>query len=69
MVFVVPEAHFITRFDAEFVAQFLWNHNLSLGPDAMSHTNKYNRGEMKVEGRDCFALVHAELVDRCGRSR
>lgn len=38
MVFVVPEAHFITGFDTEFVAQFLRNHDLTLGSDTMSHT-------------------------------
>ena len=41
---MAPEAHFITGFDAEFVAQFLGNHDLSLGPDAVSHTSEYNPG-------------------------
>lgn len=42
VVFMSPEAHFVARLDAELVAQFFGDHDLSLGPNAVSHTIKYN---------------------------
>ena len=46
-----PEVDFVAGFDPQLVAQLLGDHHLTLGPDTMSHTAKYNftnRGDCSV---------------------
>jgi hypothetical protein len=42
MITVPPEADLVARLDPELVSQLLWDDNLTLGPDTVSHTNEYN---------------------------
>lgn len=42
MVTVTPEADLVARFDPQFVAQLLGDHDLTLRPDPVSHTPEYN---------------------------
>lgn len=42
MIIVPPEADLVARLDPELVSQLLWDDNLTLGPDTVSHTNEYN---------------------------
>jgi hypothetical protein len=42
MIIVPPEADLVARLDPEFVSQRLWDDNLTLGADAVSHTYEYN---------------------------
>ncbi|MGB3410696.1 MAG: hypothetical protein WBA45_05820 [Microthrixaceae bacterium] len=38
MIIVPPEADLVARLDPELVSQRLWDDNLTLGPDTVSHT-------------------------------
>ena len=42
MIIVPPKADLVARLDPEFVSQLLWDDNLTLGPDSVSHTNEYH---------------------------
>lgn len=42
MIIVPPEADLVARLDPELVSQRLWDDNLALGADTMSHTSQYN---------------------------
>lgn len=42
MVAMKPKADFITGCDAEFIPEVLRDDDLTLGSDAMGHTDKYN---------------------------
>jgi hypothetical protein len=43
VVVVSPDTHFIAGLDAQFVAQFLWDHDVSLRTNPVRHTAKYDR--------------------------
>ncbi len=58
MVAVEPEVHFVARLDAEFVAQFLRDHDLPLRPHTMSHTVQYN----PRDGLDRPAGLYFEVI-------
>jgi hypothetical protein len=42
MIIVPPEADLVARLDPELVPQRLWDDNLTLGADTVSHTYEYN---------------------------
>ena len=42
MIIVPPEADLVARLDPELVSQLLWDDNLTLGADTVSHTCEYN---------------------------
>jgi hypothetical protein len=42
MIIVPPEADLVAGLDPELVSQLLWDDNLTLGPDTVSHTDEYN---------------------------
>ena len=42
MIIVPPEADLVARLDPELLSQLLWDDNLTLGPDTVSHTCEYN---------------------------
>jgi hypothetical protein len=42
MIIVPPEADLVARLDPELVSQRLWDDNLTLGADTVSHTYEYN---------------------------
>ena len=42
MVVVEPEVDLVAWRDAELLSQFLGDHDLTLGTDAVSHTEQYN---------------------------
>jgi hypothetical protein len=42
MIIVPPETDLVARLDPELVSQLLWDDNLTLGADTMSHTYEYN---------------------------
>ncbi len=44
VVVVEPEVDLVAWFDAELVSQFLGDHDLPFGSDAVSHTCQYNCG-------------------------
>jgi hypothetical protein len=43
MIVMAPEVDLVAGFDAQFVAKLLWDHDLALRADTMSHTIEYNR--------------------------
>ena len=43
VVVMAPEVDLVAGFDAQLVAQRLWDHDLALRADTMSHTIEYNR--------------------------
>jgi hypothetical protein len=43
MIVMAPEVDLVAGLDAQFVAKLLWDHDLALRADTMSHTIKYNR--------------------------
>jgi len=42
VIVVPPEADLVTRLDPQLVSQLLWDDDLTLGPNTMSHTDEYN---------------------------
>lgn len=50
MIIVPPEADLVTRLDPELISQRLWDDNLTLGADTVSHTHKYNLASLSLLG-------------------
>lgn len=48
MIIVPPEADLVARLDPELISQRLWDDNLTLGADTVSHTHKYNLATLSL---------------------
>ena len=49
VIVMAPEVDLVAGFDAQLVAKLLWDHDLALRPDPMSHTVEYNRADAGTE--------------------
>jgi hypothetical protein len=45
VIVMAPEVDLVAGFDAQLVAKLLWDHDLALRADTMSHTIEYNRAD------------------------
>jgi hypothetical protein len=50
MIIVPPEADLVARLDPELISQRLWDDNLTLGADTVSHTHEYNLATLSLPG-------------------
>lgn len=50
MIILPPEADLIARLDPELISQRLWDDNLTLGADTVSHTHEYNLATLSLLG-------------------